>query len=150
MKGRLSTTLFCAVVVAFGAFTVGCVDDGTTDDFSDLTSSRSFDEELLAEDMEALLPGRWAWDETSTIAHPTEGEALSIVFLGHDAVTGDVALLIESLDELQPARVVLEGGEATLWIGAEEASFRVERIEDDVLVLQGDESTDRLVYNRRR
>ncbi len=130
---------------------IGCVDEGF-DSGEELSSGRSFEEELLAEDLEALLPGVWLLDTEDH--HTLALDELSIVFLGHDAVTGDVALLIDTQDEsedsLQPARAHLADSDATLHLTQDDISLRIEQIEDDLLVLQADDETPRLVYRRLR
>lgn len=152
MTRTRATILLGAFLLMLSMTQIGCVDEAEPDEVADLSSGRSFEEELMAEDIEALLPGTWRWDQSSTHQPPLDSEDLSIVFLGHNAVTGDVALLIETpdQDELQPARVSMDESAASLHLPETDTSFRVERIEDDVLVLQDDAMSIRLVYRRQR
>ena len=128
----------------------GCVEG--SQEVDDLTN-RSFEEELLAEDIEALLPGTWRWERSSQGSQPPLGGAdLDIVVLGHDAVSGDVAILIDQpLDsELKPGRVVLDESVAIIQFPETESRLRIERIEDDILVLQDDDERTTLLYHRKR
>jgi len=113
-----------------------------------LGPDRSAVEEQLAEELAALLPGAWAWDEASTV----RGADIEVTFLGHDAVSGDLALLIETVPvaELRPARVVLSDDQAVVEFPDDHVSYSVDAIEDDRLVLVGQDSTEKLVYRRIR
>lgn len=171
MFPSLSTPLQNTLLaLACSALVVGCVDEGRDDGepsqaqvvgleegglLPTLTPGRSFEEELLAEDMEALLPGDWVWDQrASSLPEAMSAvEELSIVFLGHDAVTGDVALLIEEdhhSGQLLPARVSLDESEATLRFPETETALGIEHIEDDLLILRSESDGTRLVYRRHR
>lgn len=102
-------------------------------------------EERIAEDMEALLPGMWVRQDGAELnAH------LEIMFLGHDARTGDVAMLVETTTgrEMHPARVVISESHGTLHFPDSDAAYVVERIDVDRLVLQDVEGRGRLVYRR--
>ncbi len=151
MRRQRATHLLLTALLAAVAIMSGCVAE--SEDAFGLSSSRTFEEELLAEDIAALLPGSWSYDAAaSTHALPGSSGVMSIVFLGHDAVSGDIALLAEvnQGDRLEPARVGLDESDATLMMPERDFSLRIERIEDDLLVLQGDAPSVRLVYHRHR
>jgi len=149
MRRLRNINILCVMLFVLGAVPVGCVSEDPSED-SGISSSRSFEEELLAEDIEALLPGTWEWEKTSDADPPVKSQEISIVFLGHDAVTGDVAILIETPNhEIQPALVTLDEGVASLQLPPENSQLRIERIEDDVLVLQDEEGSKHLFHRRR-
>jgi len=127
----------------------GCVDEDA-DAWSDnaqqellysLSSGRTPVEERLAGELEGLLPGDWA-------RAAEEGEPeLHITFLGHDAVTGDIALLMEDA-EVHPTRVVLSDEQALLILTELNRSYLIEHIDADTLALQELETGERFVYHR--
>ena len=131
-----------ALAALMASVATACVEADVTD--ADAGAPRTSLEAQRAEEVEALLPGAWMW---------TEGSAgtvdLSIVFLGHDAVSGDVALLIEGEndDAVIPASVRLDGPSATLLVGASE-SWSIELLADDTLVLADPTSGRRARYQR--
>lgn len=157
---RPNTLLSMAILLA-ASLTTACVDESEDEwtvalneesvAFGDLSPGRTFEEELLAEDLEALLPGSWVLESQS--AQPDTRPLFDITFLGHDAVSGDLALLLEDPadpNSIEPVRVTLSESEATLRLAQNGRSFRVEQIEDELLVLHQDETNVRLVYTRRR
>jgi hypothetical protein len=111
-----------------------------------LSSSRTVAEERIAEDMEALLPGLWVWQGGADQPE----SSLEIMFLGHDARTGDIAMLVETANarELHPARVVITESHGTLQFPDSDDAYVVERIDVDRLVLQDVETNARLFYRR--
>lgn len=120
-----------------------------------LGGSRSLHEELLAEEVEALLPGDWLWDHAQPQTEELEMPALSILFLGHDAVSGDAAVLLELGDDaeqtqtrIQAARVHFEDTVATLHLNQGRRGWRVESIGEDQLVLHDLETDTRHFYLR--
>lgn len=108
-----------------------CVEADVSDAEAGLVAPRTSVEASRAEEVEALLPGAWMWEHGSA-----DAVDLSIVFLGHDAVSGDVALLIEGEDDEQvaPASVRLQGSSAEL-VTAGEGVWRIEVLGNDRLVL---------------
>ncbi len=127
----LRTTLFVAGLALATASASACVEADVADLDSGVAATRTSTEAQRAEEIEALLPGVWMWEDGSADALD-----LSIVFLGHDAVTGDVALLIEgeSDDAVVPASVQLQGPVATLVVDTAQA-WRITALRDDSLVL---------------
>ncbi len=124
---------------------VACVEEDEAEAFDGALRpwevSRTRLEEQRAEEVEALLPGAWI----QARAVPEEAEldlpALSISFLGHEAVTGDAALLLEVGDDaeqterrIQAARVQFSHMDATLHLG--DRAWRMDLVEEDLLVLQ--------------
>ncbi|MEL6180761.1 MAG: hypothetical protein AAFS10_17500, partial [Myxococcota bacterium] len=124
---------------------VGCVDedadawsDGQQELLYSLSSGRTPIEEQLAGELEGLLPGDWAQADIDT---QTE---LQITFLGHDAVTGDIAFLLEDA-EVHPTRVVLSEDQALLILSDHNRSYLIEHLDADTLALQELETGDRFV-----
>jgi hypothetical protein len=147
---RFRNIIHLVLIIFLTGSAVGCVEG--SEDLGDLTN-RSFEEELLAEDIEALLPGTWRFQASQQNSRaPLGGKDLDIIVLGHDAVTGDVAILIEGpLDgDLQPGRIVLDESVAILRLPEVDNRLRIERIEDDVLILQDDDERTTLLYHRER
>ena len=127
----------------------GCVDEDG-DAWSDnaqqellysLSSGRTPGEERLAGELEGLLPGDW------TRAADDGQPELHITFLGHDAVTGDIALLLADV-EVHPTRVVLSDDQALLILPEYNRSYLIEHIDADTLALQELETSERFVYHR--
>jgi hypothetical protein len=130
-----------------------CVEDPAEE--PGLGASRSLHEELLAEEVEALLPGDWLWDHAQPQAGELEMPALSILFLGHDAVTGDAAVLLELGDDaeqtqrqLQAARVHFDDTVATLHMSEDSGTWRVQSMSEDQLVLHDLQTDTRHFYLR--
>lgn len=152
---HLTLSLLLLVLLSGGA--VACGDDGgdpgrdagfEEGPGGSLGPGRSAVEEQLAEELAALLPGAWAWDEASTV----RGADLEVTFLGHDAVSGDLALLVETEpeQELRPARVILSDDQAMVEFTDDHVSYSVDAIEDDRFVLVATDGTEKLVYRRIR
>jgi hypothetical protein len=112
-------------------------------DSDTVEGTRSLQEALLAEEIEALLPGTWMSDTGS----PDLGD-LSIVFLGHDAMSGDVALLIEGeTDEsLEPALVSLRDNTAILTLN--DGDWEIDSLGNEELVLTHPETGVTVQFHR--
>ncbi len=154
-RAQLHTSLCLGALVGLLLGSTACAED--EEGSVDTLPARSTHEALLAEEIEVLLPGIWAW-EGSTPAESDNAASLeiSIVFLGHDAATGNVALLVETDtpqgDEtlIQAARVELDDTLATLHLTNPPGSYLLERIQEDTLVVQDTQTATRLVYRRIR
>jgi hypothetical protein len=145
--------LLCLLAATLATGAVACVEEPDVA----LPQARSLQEELLAEEVEALLPGDWVWDHAQPQDAEVELPTLSILFLGHDAVTGDAALLLnlgddaeQSEQRLQAARVQFQPQRATLWLGEDHDAFLLDTIAEDLLVLQDRQTGARLFYLRAR
>ncbi len=151
-RQALSTTcwLMLALMLLLGAS--ACVEEIEE---PPLTTERNLHESLLAEDVEALLPGSWIWDHTQSEDIEVDMSALSILFLGHDAVTGDVAILIEEGDDaeqtqrqLQAARVSITNKRAMLHLSESPQVYQIEEINEEQLVLREHGTDTTLIYLR--
>ena len=108
-----------------------------------LSSGRTPVEERLAGELESLLPGEWSHSNASA------GTALDIIFLGHDAVNGDIAILmVPTNEDVMPTRITLEGADAILHLPGSENGYLIEHIDADRLELYDTESESVLVYLR--
>ena len=156
MTRTISTTLLLPTLIFLMLGTLACGDaedgydrEGVFEEgySSSLGPERSAVEEQLAEELAALLPGMWAWDEASSVRRAD----LAVTFLGQDALRGDLALLVESIDDdLQPARVVLSDDQAVIELPDIQTRYTVDAIEDDRLVMVDMETGDKHVYRRVR
>jgi len=124
---RLSPLLTAAVTAAMMCAASGCIESDVIDA---PPVERPLVETQLAEKIEALLPGTWACDQVE----PAIGD-LFVVFLGHDAVSGDVALLIEADngEDLQAVSVSLGDNSATLVL--QNQHWQIQTLGDEELAL---------------
>ena len=135
---RLTGLLFTATMLASAFVTTGCIEAESVDVHPD---ARPLQETQLAEKVEALLPGTWA-----TTQERADIGDLFIVFLGHDAVSGDVAVLIEAdfTEALQAVSVSVQDNVATLALHGQHWEIATLGDEELVLLNTADDTSLRL------
>lgn len=101
-------------------------------------------ERHLTDELAALLPGVWR--------QAGSDDALEITLLGQDAVTGDLALLVEvgPSGALHPARVALSETQALVEFTDDGTSWSIDALEEDRLILLRGDSLGRRIYQRAR
>lgn len=144
------------LLVGFVCVLSACVDE-PEEPAAELTPLRTLQEAHLAEEAEALLPGEWVWDHQSSDGLETDLSALTITYLGNDAVSGDMALLLKTGDDaeqttpqVQAASIRFTNSSATLHLNDRKTSWDLQLLHEDTLELRSTLSGSRLIYRRVR
>ncbi len=129
--GRTHGLSLCLIFALL--FSAACTHSEEDVEPSAVGVSRSAAEWRVAEDLESFLPGQWRWHADST----APAFNMEIIFLGHDALSGDVALLMTQHDgDPEPLRVVVSAEQALVQFEDVGLECVVEELGDERLVLR--------------